>query len=312
MVIDPINAYLGVALDTHRDAALRAVLTPLALLAQRWGVIVLCIRHLTKGTRDKAIYRGQGNIAYTAQARVVFLVGVNPDDERERVMACIKNNLAPLPPALAFELVDGRFLWRGETAVTPAALLAPDRGDEDRSALAEAKDFLADLLADGPVEVKQVQAAARAAGLAWRTIERAKAALGVKAHREGFGPGGRSVWEMPSTPHSPPNSHTIETWRTMDASDTKPPQETDGLAEYGEAAPVPVCTHRPPGEVEDRCQHHDGGPDPHACACCGAPVHADQWQDDLCPVCRDGRPVKEGSGHLVRLALDMGAKEVTS
>ncbi|MGB6836938.1 MAG: AAA family ATPase, partial [Dehalococcoidia bacterium] len=42
VIIDPINAYLGIALDTHRDAALRSVLTPLAQLAERWGVAIIC------------------------------------------------------------------------------------------------------------------------------------------------------------------------------------------------------------------------------------------------------------------------------
>src|SRR3989442_136267 len=103
VIIDPLNAYLGTSLDTHRDAALRSVLTPLAALVERFGVALIAIRHLTKGARDRAIYRGQGSIAYTAAARVVHLVGVDPNNDKQRVIACIKNNLALHPPALAFE-----------------------------------------------------------------------------------------------------------------------------------------------------------------------------------------------------------------
>jgi len=199
LIIDPLNAYLGVTLDTHRDAALRAALTPLALLAERWGVIVLCIRHLTKGGRDKAIYRGQGNIAYTAAARVVFLVGANPDDPQERVLACIKNNLAPLPPALAFELRDGQFLWRGITDVTAAAMLAPDRDEGERGALAEAEDFLRQLLADGPMEVTQMEEERKGAGITVATLRRAKEALSVVSARQGgLAEKGRWAWALPS------------------------------------------------------------------------------------------------------------------
>ena len=72
----------------------------------------------------------------------------------------------------------------------------------------------------------------------------------------------------------------------------------------------PPCPHRPLGEVEDRWQHGAGGDDPHACACCGGPVAPEHWQDGFCPVCRNGQQVKAGSGHLVRLALDMGATPV--
>jgi hypothetical protein len=70
------------------------------------------------------------------------------------------------------------------------------------------------------------------------------------------------------------------------------------------------CPHRPPGEVEDRWAHHDGGPDACICACCAGPVHPDFQTDGLCSVCRNGRQVKEGSGHLVRLGLDLGARPV--
>jgi len=79
------------------------------------------------------------------------------------------------------------------------------------------------------------------------------------------------------------------------------------LTKTDDRPPTAPCQHRPPGEVEDRWAHHDGSPDPAICACCGGPVAPDQWQDGLCAVCRNGQPV---SGHLVRLALDLGAKVV--
>jgi hypothetical protein len=282
VIIDPINAYLGIALDTHRDAALRSVLTPLGLLAERWGVAIVCIRHLTKSGRDRAIYRGQGNIAYTAAARVVHLVGVNPDDPQERVLVCIKNNLILEPPALAFELTEGRFLWRGETSVTAAALLRPESDDGEGSALAEAEDFLRELLTDGPVDAEEGWRQARKVGIAERTLKRARAVLAIKARREGFGPNGRWLWEAPPVePHRGPNPHTIETWPPMEAPDREGGCEGKDLAPYGVTIPAPT---EPPTEVDDR---------PPA---------------SLCPPCRNGQRAKAGSGHLVRLALDLGAR----
>lgn len=253
VIIDPINAYLGIALDTHRDAALRSVLTPLAQLAERWGVAIVCIRHLTKSGRDKAIYRGQGNIAYTAAARVVHLVGVNPDDPQERVLICIKNNLVLEPPALAFELTEGRFLWRGETSVTAAALLRPESDDGEGSALAEAEEFLRVLLADGSVDAEDGWRQARKLNIAERTLKRARAVLGVKARREGFGPNGRWLWEAsPVEAHRGPKPHTIETWPPMEAPGTEGGCEGKDLAPYGVAIPAPVEAltdygDRPPG-----------------------------------------------------------------
>ncbi len=198
VIIDPLNAYLGTSIDTHRDADLRSVLGALAALAQRTGVALLFILHLNKGQRDKAIYRAQGSIAYVAAARAVHLVGVNPDDERERALVCLKSNLGPKPTALAFEITDDGFRWCGESTLTEADLLAPDQGARGPSALDRAKTFLQELLAEGPVEAEAVQAAAREAGIAEKTLQRAKDALGVISDRTGFGPDGRWTWVLPS------------------------------------------------------------------------------------------------------------------
>ena len=201
VVIDPINAYLGIDLDTHRDAAIRSVLTPLAALAEKYGVVIVCIRHLTKSGKDKAIYRGLGSIGYGAAARVVLLVGLNPEDESERVVVCNKNNLTAFPPALAFEISEGRFRWRGETSVTVAALLAPEQASEERSRGDEAWGFLQEILADGPMLAAQVKREARDAGVSERTLERTRNqhSTELRVYREGEQGkrgGGAWYWEL--------------------------------------------------------------------------------------------------------------------
>jgi hypothetical protein len=50
---------------------------------------------------------------------------------------------------------------------------------QDQSERHEAKAWLQDLLAAGPVPVKEIQKDAKAAGLAWMTVRRAKEALSV-------------------------------------------------------------------------------------------------------------------------------------
>lgn len=184
VIIDPLNAYLGTSLDTHRDSAMRAVLTPLARLAEKHCVALVCIRHLTKSGRDKAIYRGQGSIAYTAAARVAHLVGVNPDDESERVIVCVKNNLAQLPPSFAFEIKDGCFLWKGETDVTVDTMLKKDVSKR-KGATESAKEFLLTALAGGKRPATKILEEAKKAGIAERTLKRARAELQVKTEREG-------------------------------------------------------------------------------------------------------------------------------
>src|ERR1700730_17595082 len=56
---------------------------------------------------------------------------------------------------------------------------------EDRGATDEAKDFLTEALSDGPLAAKEVKRQAEEAGIASRTLKRAKRVLSVEARREG-------------------------------------------------------------------------------------------------------------------------------
>ena len=302
-IIDPLNAYLGAALDTNRDAAMRSVLTPLAALAERYHVAIACILHLTKSGRDRAIYRGQGSIAYMAAARVVLLVGKNPDNEQERVVACVKNNLAPHPPSLAFEISDGRFLWRGESPVTAVALLAPEKSDEERSALQEAKDFLRDLLVDGPKASDEVKHEAKSAGISSSTLKRAKVALGVQSERsqDGFG-GAKGHWEWVLPPQG---GQDTQCGGLVPLCETEP---EPAIQQVRDGPLVGSCQHRPPGEAGTlwAMEAATWGDDAIVCWCCGAMARGELVADadGLCPTCRSGRPAPAKGEHLLRMALD--------
>jgi len=132
------------------------------------------------------------------------LVALDPEDETRRVLAVTKNNLAAPVPALAFRLVPddvrgcARIEWDGETTHTAAQLLIT--GDaEERSAGDEAVLFLTELLEGGPVMVKKVRQAARDAGIADRTLDRARKRAGVESKRQGFGAEGLWFWSLSAT-----------------------------------------------------------------------------------------------------------------
>ena len=198
VIIDPIAAYLG-STDSHRDAEVRGLLAPLAALAERTDTAVLGVMHLAKSTQRPAIYRAAGSIAFAAAARIVLAVAVDPDRDDRRLVLPVKSNLAASSPALAYTLSAGRLVWAAEPVsnVDVDALLsgpAPDR--QERRA---ADEWLRDLLAEGPTPVREIQAAARGAGLIWRTVERTKARLGVRAALLGYGSAGRWLWRLPET-----------------------------------------------------------------------------------------------------------------
>jgi hypothetical protein len=75
-----------------------------------------------------------------------------------------------------------------------------DRGKPGPKAEArdKATEWLRELLTAGPMESANVKAEAEAAGMAWRTVHRAKDDLGIKPYREQFG--GTWMWKLPPDP----------------------------------------------------------------------------------------------------------------
>src|SRR6202023_1969430 len=62
-------------------------------------------------------------------------------------------------------------------------------------------DFLLDLVMDGPRPCAEIKAETRKAARAWRTIERAKAALKITSFK--IGDAGTWVWALPQDQQSP-------------------------------------------------------------------------------------------------------------
>jgi len=71
----------------HRSNETRPVLDEMAVLAEEFKCAIVCIRHLGKSGRDRAIYRGLGSIDLSAAARSILIIGEDPSDPVKRVIA---------------------------------------------------------------------------------------------------------------------------------------------------------------------------------------------------------------------------------
>jgi hypothetical protein len=206
VVIDPLMAFLPGEVNSHRDQDVRRALAPLARLAERTGAAIVVVRHLNKATSGNALYRGGGSIGIVGAARSGLLIAKHPEDDGRRVLASIKSNLAAPAPSLVFYLSGTesgavRVDWKGETPLDAAALLSAPTDHEERSALSEAQEFLREVLAAGPVAAAEVRQEADSAGIAKRTLDRARQSLGVVSEREGEAGkrgGGAWFWRLPS------------------------------------------------------------------------------------------------------------------
>jgi hypothetical protein len=190
VIIDPLTAYLAGSVNSWRDSDIRRALAPLAALAQAMGVAIVVVRHLTKAITGQAITAGGGSIAIIGAARVALLIAKDPNDDERRILAVVKSNIAKHPPALAFRLTEQPSGWsavvfEGESSHTADDLIAAGRDTEDRSQRDEAKDFLADMLRDGPVASDEVLRESKKLGHAQRTIERVRRDLKVESFKEG-------------------------------------------------------------------------------------------------------------------------------
>lgn len=176
-------------------------------------------------------------------------------------------------------------VWEPEPVTTTAdqALKAVDDQGAVSGTGSEAEELLRDMLADGPVAMKDIQAEAREAGFAWATVRRAKDRLGVVAERKshGFGGKGEWLWRL-ADPHKmliPPQGAHSQKVSTL--------CENEHLVDQEGGQGTPSDDH-PPSQPNGK-----GAPDqPRTCAQCnagGPPLHQLEGSDPpvwLHPACR--------------------------
>jgi AAA domain/Primase C terminal 1 (PriCT-1)/Bifunctional DNA primase/polymerase, N-terminal len=198
VIIDPLNAYLA-KVDSHRASEVRSALAPIAAMAERTHVTFLAVHHTNKSGDGRALNRVTGSGDFAAAPRSVLLVAPDPDDESRRCLVSAKLNLARKPPGLGFSIIEGGLVFDDEPVTQDAnALLASSpRSAKDEGKFEEAKEWLAEYLGDYQEHPqKEVKAAAKAAGIADRTLWRAKDALQVRSEKGGMTAGW--TWRLPS------------------------------------------------------------------------------------------------------------------
>jgi len=207
VVIDPISAYLGDT-DSHKNAEVRSLLTPLSELAARHEVAIIGVSHLTKAVGVQALMRVTGSLAFVAAARAAYLVTTDLQDKTLRLFLPMKNNLGPDATGLAFRiestsvaslagpLTTSRVSWESEPVpMTADEAMQAENGSKSTSALDAAIDWLQETLADGQVAATDVFERAKAEGIANKTLQRASKALQVRKVKVSMGAGW--CWSLP-------------------------------------------------------------------------------------------------------------------
>jgi archaellum biogenesis ATPase FlaH len=204
LIIDPINAYLP-GVDTHRDAELRAkVFAPLKLLAEEYGLALICVMHLNKSSSMSAKHRVSGSIAYVAASRATWLITNDKDQHSRKLMIPVKFNIGPKPDGMAYKIIENQekqpiLDWESDPiTITANEALELDQGSAP--ARKEAKEFLQQILQEGTIPRKEIKSHANDMDISNGTLRRAKDALNIKAvaiRKKGKRGVDYWVWQLP-------------------------------------------------------------------------------------------------------------------
>jgi AAA domain-containing protein len=205
LLMDPLISRLSGDLDTHKDQSVRLALEPLVKIADRCRLAVLGTIHHNKSGSTDALQLVMGSKAFTAVARSVHTVVLDPDDETEhrRLFGTPKNNLGRSDlPTLAFTIAShpvetedgtawtGKCVWgeNSETRINDAIRKTATEETEDSGATAEAVQWLRDYLITerGSKESATIKSAGRSAGHSESALQRARAKLRIITESRGM------------------------------------------------------------------------------------------------------------------------------
>lgn len=219
LIVDPVVS--AVSGDSHKNGETRRALQPLVDFAAQAGVAVLGVTHYSKGTagRDPA-ERVTGSLAFVAVSRLVMATAKPKEQGEPWRLVRAKSNIGPDGGGFEYDLqrslidrereIFGQCVLWGETLDgTAQALLAEVEApevDSDAPNRQAAEEWLSELLGTGMVKSSHVRTRAEAAGHKWRTVERAKRTLGVKAVKIGLD--GGWAWTLPKTASPDEERHT--------------------------------------------------------------------------------------------------------
>ena len=183
VVLDPIQGFLGTAVDMHRANEIRPLMKRVAVLAEKYHCAIILIGHMNKNSNGKSSYRGLGSIDFQAAARSVLIVGRIKDEPEIRVVCHVKSSLAPEGKSIAFRLdKDIGFEWIGEYDISADDLLS---GDNRGQKIHAAKEFLKEILASGSVAQTKVAEEAESRGIKKKTLWNAKKELEINSVKIG-------------------------------------------------------------------------------------------------------------------------------
>lgn len=218
LVMDPLLSYIDKGVNDYRAAEVRQALEPLVAAADRHHFTILGLAHFTKSGAADPVSRVAGSGAFGQLIRALIAFAREDTDEGDErfVMSLEKNNLGRLGlPSHQYKIQPitvnteegpsyvSRFVLGPETNTSVREVLRDESapGGVDRSERTEAIEWLEDYLTQGDrcgeAPPKEVQAAARAAGISPNALRDAKQKLRVKSVKPKGVMNASWLWQLP-------------------------------------------------------------------------------------------------------------------
>jgi DNA polymerase len=222
VTLDPITAYMGGKLDSHKTTDVRSQLGPLADLAERTNVAISAITHPSKNAGLRAIDHFIGSQAFIAAARIghICIEEIEENENGHRrstgrsLFANAKNNPHVRMPSIAYRIIGcdlmgadlgtSKIQWEDVVEITADQALAAASPPKRESNAHQT--FLHDVLTNGPARVEVVYERGAVRGFSVDQLKRAKRKMGVVAYKDGWQ--GIWLWALPQhvpaeTPRQP-------------------------------------------------------------------------------------------------------------
>ncbi|MGW3179927.1 AAA family ATPase [Kitasatospora sp. NPDC001119] len=224
LVADPLLSMIDSSVNDYRAAEVREALEPLVAAAERHGFTIIGLAHFTKAGGSDVLSRvaGSGAFGQLIRSLIAFAQQDGDQGDTEFIMSLEKNNLGRLglpshnyviqPFTVATDegpSYVSRFVLGGEstTSVRDALRAADSPTGTDRVELSEAAAWLRDYLEDpqrgGEAPPKEIEQAARAAGVSQNALRSAKNRLKIRSVKPGGVFNAQWVWRLPQASTEP-------------------------------------------------------------------------------------------------------------
>lgn len=183
LIIDPLQAYLGTDSDMKNAVKMRKMLGKLSDVAKRTKCAVVLVGHMNKAVGGKNLYRGLGSIDIVAIARSVLMIARDKSEPCKCYMFPVKSSLAPEGEVIGFEFDrEQGFIWNGVCDIDIEELMNGSTALSGKKEMAA--NYLQMILNENDMASVEIFAKLSQMGIARRTVQEAKKALGIKAYKK--------------------------------------------------------------------------------------------------------------------------------